>query len=131
MSIEGPIFGSDKLSAYRDADLFVLPTRIEIVAMTVAEALAAGTPVISTKGAPWSGLSIERCGWWIDHGPEPLAGAIRIAMAMPRNELASMGARGRAWMARDFSWDRIARDVLDVYGWLTYGGQTPSTVRPD
>ena len=46
----GPLYGEDKLKAYRQADIFVLPTLNENFAMTVAEALAQGTPVISTKG---------------------------------------------------------------------------------
>jgi hypothetical protein len=40
-----------------------------------------------------------------------------------------MGARGRQWMARDFGWDRIAADMLDVYCWLRDGGDPPATVR--
>jgi len=128
-AIEGPAFGPDRLAAYHEADLFVLPTRSENFAMTVAETLAAGVPVISTKGAPWAGLETEGCGWWIDHGPEPLAAALRGALALPTDTLRSMGERGRAWMARDFSWDRVAGDMLAVYAWLARGAERPATVR--
>jgi glycosyltransferase involved in cell wall biosynthesis len=118
VSIEPAIYGEKKYTAFREADLFVLPTLHENFAMTVAESLATGTPVISTKGAPWRGLEVERCGWWIDHGPEPLATALRDAMALPRAELCAMGSRGRAWVARDFGWDGIARKMAAVYAWL-------------
>lgn len=132
VSIEGPIYGAEeKLAAYRSADLFVLSTLNENFAMTVAEALAAEVPVISTKGAPWAGLERERCGWWIDHGVEPLAVALREAMTIEREERYAMGARGRAWMERDFGWDRIACDMLEVYRWLKVGGHPPATVRLD
>ena len=47
------------------------------------EALAAGMPVISTKGAPLSGLEREDCGWWIDHRADPLAAVLAQAMALP------------------------------------------------
>jgi glycosyltransferase involved in cell wall biosynthesis len=128
VSIEPAVYGAQKLSAFQDADLFVLPTLSENFGLTVAESLAAGTPVISTKGAPWAGLESESCGWWIEHGPEPLAAVLRSALSMPREELRSMGARGRVWMARDFTWDRVARDMVDVYGWLVSGNEPPSTV---
>ncbi len=131
VSIEGPAYGADRLAAYRGADLFVLPTRSENFAMTVAEALAAGVPVISTKGAPWAGLEVEGCGWWIDHGPEPLAAALGAALGLATDELRVMGGRGRAWMARDFSWGRVASEMLAVYAWLAKGGERPATVRLD
>jgi glycosyltransferase involved in cell wall biosynthesis len=88
-----------------------------------------GTPGIATKGAPWRGLAREGCGWWIDHGDEPLAAALAETLVMKREALQAMGAKGRAWMARDFSWGRVARDMFDVYGWLAMGRKPPGTVR--
>jgi glycosyltransferase involved in cell wall biosynthesis len=129
ISFEKSVSGDAKIAAYQQADLFVLPTLNENFAITVAEALAAGTPVIATKGAPWQGLGREGCGWWIDHGVEPLAAALARAMEMTPEALQAMGVKGRAWMARDFSWDRVACDILDVYRWLSSGGEPPSTVR--
>jgi len=129
-SIEGPVYGDAKFVAYCDADVFVLPTLNENFGLTVAEALATGTPAIVTRGAPWSGLEAQGCGWWIDHGVEPLAAALANALAMPRAALQAMGAKGRTWMARDFSWDRVARDTVAVYRWLT-GEVAPPTARFD
>jgi glycosyltransferase involved in cell wall biosynthesis len=129
ISIEPPLFGEAKLAAYREASVFVLPTLHENFAMTVAEALAAGTPVVSTKGAPWGGLETERCGMWVDHGPEPMAAALRTMMALSDEERAEMGARGRAWMARDFCWERVARTLIGAYEWLTKGGDAPASLR--
>ena len=129
VSIEGPAAGAAKAAAYRDADLFVLPTLNENFAITVAEALAAGTPVIATKGAPWHGLECEGCGWWIDHGVEPLVATLAEAMDMERGVLRAKGAKGRAWMKRDFSWDRVGLEMLNVYRWLSFGEEVPSTVR--
>lgn len=133
VAIEGPIYGDAKIKAYRDASLFVLPTRNENFGLTVAEALAAGTPVISTKGAPWRGLVTEGCGWWIDDDVDAVASALRGAMATPTEILDRMGEKGRAWMARDYSWDRVARAMNEVYGWLAPGMAPdvapPATVR--
>ena len=52
-------------------------------------------------------------------------------MALPRQALRAMGKMGREWMARDFSWDRVASDMLDVYFWLSRSGELPSTVELD
>lgn len=129
ITVEGPIFGDTKLAVYRSADLFVLPTLNENFALTVAEALAAEVPVISSKGAPWSGLETQHCGWWIDHGVEALARSLRVAMILPPEKLHEMGVRGRSWMSKDFGWNKIALDMLEVYRWLRLGGEPPETVR--
>lgn len=52
----GPLYGADKAMAMRNASLFVLPTRNENFGIAVAESLACGVPVITTKGAPWAEL---------------------------------------------------------------------------
>jgi glycosyltransferase involved in cell wall biosynthesis len=41
--------GADKWSAYRDADIFVLPSQSENFGNTAAEAVAAGTPAVVTE----------------------------------------------------------------------------------
>ena len=130
VSIEGPVYGADKRDAYHQADLFVLPTLNDNFALTVAEALAAGIPVIATKGAPWKGLVDQRCGWWVDHGVQPLVAALSEALARPAASLGEMGERGRLWMAHEFSWDRVAGDMLALYAWLRERkSPTPAFVR--
>jgi glycosyltransferase involved in cell wall biosynthesis len=127
VSIEGPVYGDGKLAVMRAADVFVLATLNENFAITVAEALAAGTPVIATKGSPWSGLETEGCGWWVEHGVEALVASLRRAMLMSRPTLRAMGAKGQVWMMREFSWQRVARDMLDVYRWLLRRSHQPPT----
>jgi hypothetical protein len=31
-------------------------------------------------------------------------------------------------MARDFGWERVGRDMMDVYTWVKYGGEPPGSV---
>lgn len=124
----GPCYGVDKWRAYRDADLYILPSHSENFGLTVAEALASKTPVIVTKGAPWSDVERYSCGWWPDNGVGPLVETLRQALNVPRSELRSMGERGAQWMERDFSWHRIAASMLQAYEWLIGGGSPPSFV---
>lgn len=127
----GPLFGGDKLRAYQTASLFVLPTHSENFGMTVAEALAAGTPAIVTKGAPWSGLEGQKAGWWIDIGVAPLVECLENALALSPAELDAMGRVGREWMLRDYSWERIGTQLMAAYQWLLEGGAAPQFVRLD
>jgi glycosyltransferase involved in cell wall biosynthesis len=131
VSFEGSLFGSHKHNAYRSADIFVMPTLNENFAMTVAEALSQETPVICTKGAPWAGLEVNRCGWWVDHGKDALTRGLVDAMSKAPDELAAMGARGRAWMIKSFSWRSIAMEMSAVYAWLSGNGSLPRCVHLD
>jgi len=125
----GPLYGEAKKQAYFGADLFVLPTHSENFGMVVAEALAHSTPAVVSRGAPWSGLETEGCGWWIEHDVPTLIAALDCAMSMPASQLAEMGRKGRAWMERDFGWESIARRMEAGYRWIIEGGAPPAWVR--
>ncbi len=133
VSFVGPIYGSEKTVAYRNADLIVLPSHSENFGMVVAESLAHGCPVIASRGTPWDGLEREACGWWVEHDVETLATTMDAAMRLPRIHLQAMGERGRAWMQRDFSWDSVAERIEAAYGWLLSNGagQQPTCIRSD
>ena len=88
----GPVYGEDKLRAYRQASLFVLPTYSENFGMTVAEALAAGTPAVVTQGAPWAGLVEQGAGWWIEMGLDPLVACLEQALSTSPQRLERNGS---------------------------------------
>ncbi|PTR11623.1 glycosyltransferase involved in cell wall biosynthesis [Cereibacter azotoformans] len=109
------VFGWERDKCMAGADLFVLPTKSENFALTVAESLMMETPVIATRGAPWPGLVRERCGWWIEQGVDPLVDALNAAMSLTDEQRSEMGRRGRAWMLRDYTWRSIADRMLAIY----------------
>ena len=112
----GPVSGAAKTAAFINCDLFVLPTHSENFGIVVAEALAHGTPVVTTHGAPWAELEREGCGRWIAITTEALVQAIAD---LDRADLAKMGARGRDWMIRDFSTDGMVEKFETLYRQLS------------
>lgn len=115
LTIRPPLHGVERDTCMAGAELFVLPTRGENFALTVAESLMMETPVISTNGAPWAGLVQEGCGWWIEQGVEPLVKTLEKAMRLTDEQRLALGKRGRTWMLRDYAWASAAEKMLAVY----------------
>jgi glycosyltransferase involved in cell wall biosynthesis len=141
----GELSDSEKWQEYVNADLFVHPSHSENFGISIAEALAAGVPVITTKGTPWAELlgyfdhsvvatgSVKadngRCGWWIDIGVEPLAEALREAMGLSDEDRRTMGENGRKLVDAKYTWPAIAEQMKSAYAWILEGGDTPPYVR--
>jgi len=123
-----PVQGDAKWSLYRRADLFLLPSHSENFGIVVAEALASGVPVITTRATPWEELVTHRCGWWTENGPEPLAAALRDALSRTDEERREMGRRGRQLVEQKYSWPGIAAQVHAVYRWMLGEGEKPECV---
>jgi glycosyltransferase involved in cell wall biosynthesis len=98
----GLVTGDDKLSLYRAADLFVLPTSQENFGFVFVEALACGTPVITTKGVDiWPELESSGAALIAPGNPEGTADAVKAMLAKGKDRLNADGEKGRAWT---FDW---------------------------
>jgi glycosyltransferase involved in cell wall biosynthesis len=118
LTFPGPLYGEEKRRALAEADLFALPSRTENFGIAVAEALAAGLPVITTKGTPWSEIE-GRSGWWVDVNADAIAKALAAAMRLSDAECHTMGQRGRELVAAKYQWDAVGRAMMAVYESLT------------
>jgi glycosyltransferase involved in cell wall biosynthesis len=127
----GPLFGADKDTAYRRADLFVLPTYSENFGIVVAEALAYGVPVITTTGTPWECLQESNSGWWVEPTVEGIRMGLEDAFQCSVEQLEQMGASGKCLVADDFAWEAIAKNMREAYEWILTGGSAPDFIRLD
>lgn len=118
VSFAGELLGQAKWDAYAEAEAYVLPSRSEGFGLTVAEALAAGTPAITTRATPWGELEARGAGWCVAPGIAPLAAGLSDALARDEATLAAMGRRGRRWMEADFAWPDIGRRMARTCEWL-------------
>jgi glycosyltransferase involved in cell wall biosynthesis len=115
ISFSGPIHGSAKARAFFGVDLFVLPSHSESFGMAIAEALAHGVPVLTTKATPWPELPDRGCGWVVEPTIDGIAEGLRLATGCDRKTLHAMGTKGRAWVAAEFGWERVAKEFMSTY----------------
>ncbi len=111
----GGVYGEKKWELFREADIFILPTYSENFGIVVAEALASGTPVLTTTGTPWAELNTHECGWCVEPTQASITTALRQAIATTPITLAEMGSRGRKLIESNYSTKYIAQAMARVY----------------
>ncbi len=111
----GGVYGERKWELIREADLLVLPTYSENFGIVVAEALASGTPVLTTKGTPWNVLNTECCGWCVDVNVEAIKSALCSFANASEDELQHMGLLGRTLVEENYDTRSIARKYVELY----------------
>lgn len=103
---------------YRDADLVVVPSRLESFCFTAAEAQACGVPVVTTNiPGPRDIVLHGETGWVVEPGqPVMLARAIKEAYTLWRNnreQYVKMSRTAATSIASRFSRDYLNRKLYD------------------
>lgn len=103
----------DKPVLYRNAEAFIFPSRYEGFGLPPLEALACGTPVITTNCSSLPEV-VGDAAFAVDPDDErDMAGAI-IASVIQDNLAAELRAKGPQQAAK-FSWEKTATETLLVY----------------
>ncbi len=112
----GPLFEQDKWAAYRDADVFVLPSQNENFGNAAAEAAAAGTPVIVTEACGIAPLLAGVAGLVVAHDAAAISGAMERVLVEPGLH-ARLAAGCREVVSR-LGWEEPAMAMEGLYGQL-------------
>ena len=108
--------GINQPPPYAVASIFVLPSHTENFGLSIAEALAHGVPAVVTDTTPWDALNKNGGGWCVPWEDYPAA--LRAAVAESPATLQARGAKARAWVLQEYSWDRPAAILADFYAQL-------------
>jgi glycosyltransferase involved in cell wall biosynthesis len=107
---------ADKPALYSAATVFVFPSRYEGFGLPILEAMACGTPVVTSNAASLPELA-GAAAFQIDPGaPRQLAAAI-IALCVQENLRQEMREKGLVQAAR-FTWEKTARETLAAYRYV-------------
>jgi glycosyltransferase involved in cell wall biosynthesis len=116
VSFLGRLEGAAKARAFAAADLFILPSYQENFGIAVAEAMAAGLPVVVSHAVAIAReIAGAGAGFVTGNDAMEIAAAIERA-ARDSEERARMGSRAAHHARERFSWDRTARALMELYG---------------
>jgi glycosyltransferase involved in cell wall biosynthesis len=98
------------------ASLAVLPSRHESFGNAMAEAMAVGTPLISTRaGSIPEVVREEETGLLVPSNDAPALAAAMQRLLADDAFAAELGSRGRTHVRESFSWDRVAAQYEALY----------------
>jgi glycosyltransferase involved in cell wall biosynthesis len=112
----GPLYGDAKWSAYRDADVFVLPSQSENFGNTAAEAVACGTPVLLTDRCGVAALVEGRAGLVVPHDRAALTST--LGQLLNDSALHERLRNGCPGVAREFGWAEPLDETEALYASL-------------
>lgn len=110
----GPLYGQEKLRAYIDADVFVLPSFYEDFGITVLEACACGTPVIVTDRCGIADVINRQAGFVVPYDKKELQHAL-LHMLENDKLRREFSEKGKLLVREKFDWEKIAEQVERVY----------------
>ena len=111
----GMVLGDEKYALLADADIFVLPSYSENFGLAVLEAMACAMPVvISDKVNIWREVEAGGAGRVTPCDAEAVAQAMAELIDDP-GAARQMGENGKAMVAEQFAWPKIALMLERVY----------------
>lgn len=113
----GPLYEREKLKAYVDADVYVLPSVYEIFGITVLEACACGTPVIVTDRCGIADV-VGKVGYVVGYDKDQLRDAI-IKVLNDEGLRRRFGEEGRRLVREEFGWGGVVGRLEQIYKKVT------------
>lgn len=109
----GPLYDNAKWAAYRDANVFVLPSQNENFGNSAAEAMACGTPVIVTDQCGIAPIVDGRAGLVVPHDSRAIATALKLLL--DGGNLAGQFRDACPGVVRGLSWEQPLSQMEVIY----------------
>jgi glycosyltransferase involved in cell wall biosynthesis len=126
VQIRDAAYGEEKWNAYRDADVFILPSQNENFGNTAGEAVAAGTPVVVTDKCGVAPLLADVAGLVVPHDATAIAQALTRVLFEPG--LHARLTTGCRTVAARLDWDEPAQEMETLYEQLVNGQRRTATL---
>lgn len=111
----GLVQGDVKSALLENAAIFIMPSYGENFSFSIAEALASGTPVVTTTKTPWKIIEEVSAGRCVPPNSSSIFNALDELFSLPPSALSKMGQRGKKLINNDYDWEFIASKFQDLY----------------
>ncbi|MFQ3618941.1 MAG: hormogonium polysaccharide biosynthesis glycosyltransferase HpsP [Cyanobacteriota bacterium] len=110
----GFVVGLSRRDLLLAADLFVLPSYYENFGIAVAEAMAAGVPVLVSDAVPLhEDVTLAQAGWVVPCEVDALANT--LAIALQAADRPQRGIAAQHWARKHYDWGAIAQHAIQKY----------------
>jgi glycosyltransferase involved in cell wall biosynthesis len=124
----GMLKGEMKWSALATAMGFILPSYSEGFSVAALEAMGMGLPVIVSSNCHLPEVRMANAGWVVNADAESVQDALVELLLNSAANNAEMGNHGRRLVQERYSWQRVAHQMAELYGYVQ-GGAAPQTFR--
>jgi len=115
----GPLYGAQKLAAYRDCNCFCLPSRQEGFSLAIIEAMACEAPVVISTACYFAEAAEAGAGIVTELDAAAVAAGIATVFRdAPAARM--MGKKGRELVVRRYTWREVAREMAKGYGGIVH-----------
>lgn len=111
----GPLYGKEKISAFKNAEIFVLPSYSENFGLAVLEAMACGKPcVISNKVGIYEEVKKYNAGIIVETNSRSLYNGIQILLK-DENLKRKISENAKKIVKNEYDIEKVAEKMIKVY----------------
>ncbi len=114
VTFTGMLNGVIKYAAFAAASFYIAPSYSEGFSISVLEGMAAGLPVVITTGCNFPEAAVAEAAQVVEISGDALAQALIYYLKYPE-EAQKMGDRARRFVLENYSWEQVARQLINVY----------------
>ena len=108
-----PIWGQEKISAYKSADIFVVPSRYDTMTIVALEAAILATPIIITKQCDFNELKKSNGAVIVDANTNDISKVLKNTLK--NKNLNLMGKKLKKYVKNNYNWNLISKKFENMF----------------